>query len=429
MTLPRTGARDTIGAMTTSRRARLEAVRENATATPLELFFDLVFVFALTQVTQVMADDLTAHGVGRGLLIIGLLWWSWVGYAWLGNAVRADEGALRPVLLAAMAAMFVLALTIPEAFDDLPGGLPGPVVIALCYFAFRALHLVLFWVISRDDPGLRRQVLKFTPTVLGGTTLLLVASQFTGAVQTALWVAALLVDYGGTFVGGAAGWRLRSARHFAERHGLIIIVALGESIVAIGVGVAQLPISWPIVVAAVLGLALAAAQWWAYFDVSALLGERALEREPAATRARLARDAYSFLHLPLVAGVVLVALGMKKVLEYVGDTAQHELSDSLKGVGLYALFGGLVLYLLAHVGFKLRTTRSLSLPRLMAAAVLLGLIPLAQQLPALASLGIVVAVLIALVTFETVRFAEQRDRIRHQGDQQEPSAAPGPERT
>jgi len=229
---------------TPRRRLRMEPATETASVTTLELFFDLVFVFALTQVTALMSDDLTGRGMLRGLLIVGLLWWSWTGYAWLGNLVRADEGALRPAMLAAMVAMFVLALAIPEAFDDLPGGLTGPVLVAVCYFGFRLMHLALFWIISRHDPGLRRQLLRFTPSMIGGTALLLVASQFTGATQTVLWALALLADYGGTYLGGARGWRLRAPGHFAERHGLILIVALGESIVAIGVGVAALPVSW-----------------------------------------------------------------------------------------------------------------------------------------------------------------------------------------
>jgi len=133
-----------------------------------------------------MADHLTGHGVIRGLLILGLLWWSWVGYAWLCNVVVADEGAVRMALFGAMIAMFVLALTIPEAFTDLPGGLAGPVVVALCYFAFRAQHLALFWIISRADPGLRRQLIRFTPSMIGGTVLLLVASRFTGWTQANL---------------------------------------------------------------------------------------------------------------------------------------------------------------------------------------------------------------------------------------------------
>ena len=394
-------------------RLRVTPTTADATVTPLELFFDLVFVFALTQVTAMMADDLTGEGVLRGMLILALLWWSWTGYAWLSNVVRADEGAVRLVLITAMAAMFVLALTIPEAFDDLPGGLHGPVVLAVCYFVFRLMHLVMFWVIARDDPGLRAQLLRFTPSMVGGTALLLVASTLDGTAQTLMWAAALLADYLGTLLGGSAGWRLRSPGHFAERHGLILIVALGESIVAIGVGVAQLPVSGPIVVASVLGLTLASALWWTYFDISALKGERALVEEPEATRAALARDAYSYFHVPLIAGVVLTALGMKKVLEYVGDSSDHELSDPLKGVALFALFGGVVLYLLGHVGFKWRTGHEIGLSRLVPALLLTVLVPVAAQVPALAALALVTVVMVATVAFETWRYAEHRRRIRN----------------
>lgn len=393
-------------------RLRVTPTTADATVTPLELFFDLVFVFALTQVTAMMADDLSGEGVLRGMLILALLWWSWTGYAWLSNVVRADEGAVRLVLITAMAAMFVLALTIPEAFDDLPGGLHGPVMLAVCYFVFRLMHLVMFWVIARDDPGLRAQLLRFTPSMVGGTAMLLVASTLDGTAQTLAWAAALLADYLGTLLGGSAGWRLRSPSHFAERHGLILIVALGESIVAIGVGVAQLPISVPIVVASVLGLTLASALWWTYFDMSALKGERALVEEPEATRAALARDAYSYFHMPLVAGVVLTALGLKKVLEYVGDFSHHELSDPLKGVALYALYGGVVLYLLGHVGFKWRTGHEIGLSRLVPALVLTALVPVAALVPALAALALLTTVMVATVSFETWRYAEHRRRLR-----------------
>jgi low temperature requirement protein LtrA len=397
------------------RRLHIDTSSEDASVTPLELFFDLVFVFGLTQVTALMADDLTAHGILRGLLVLGLLWWSWVGYAWLGNVVRADEGAVRIAMLAAMTTMFLLALTIPEAFDDLPGGLPGPVVVGLCYFAFRALHLTLFWIIAGDDEGLRRQLVRFAPSMIGGTALLLVASALEGGAQTAMWGVALLADYGGTLLGGASGWRFRSARHFAERHGLILIVALGESIVAIGVGIAGFPISWPIGAAAVLGLALAAALWWVYFDVTSLMAERVLGGLPNGDRVRLARDAYTYLHLPLIAGVVLVALGMKKVLEYVGDAEHYDLADPLTGIGLYALYGGVALYLLAHVAFKLRATHILNLHRLVVAVALVALVPLAARLPALAALLVLTGVSLGLVAFETMRFAEDRERIRHEG--------------
>jgi low temperature requirement protein LtrA len=391
---------------------RMQATTQDQTVTPLELFFDLVFVFALTQVTALMADDVTPRGFIRGVLIVGLLWWSWIGYAWLCNLVRADEGSLRLVLLAAMGTMFVAALTIPEAFDDLPGGLYGPVVIAVCYFLFRAVHLVLFWVISADDPGLRKQLIKFTPSMLAGTALLLVASQFTGPTQTALWAAALAADYGGTFLGGARGWRLRSAGHFAERFGLIIIVALGESIVAIGVGVAELPISWPVIVASVLGLAVSAGLWWAYFDVTAVYAEHEFANAMPERQVRVARDAYTYMHFPMVAGIVMLALGLKKVLEYVGDTEHHDLADPLKGVALFALFAGVAIYLLGQVAFKWLLAHQLSVLRLVAAAVLLVAIPLVAKLPALGQLAVVAVTVVSLIVTETILYAEKRREIR-----------------
>ena len=165
---------------------RIRLNDENATVAPLELFFDLVFVFALTQVTALMADDLTRQGLVRGMLVLALLWWSWTGYAWLCNVVNSDTLAVRFVLFAAMAAMFVLALCIPEAFDDLPGGLQGPVLVAVCYFTFRLLHLLMFWIVAQDDPGLRRQLLRFAPAMLGATLLLLVAAGTDGRTQTLL---------------------------------------------------------------------------------------------------------------------------------------------------------------------------------------------------------------------------------------------------
>jgi low temperature requirement protein LtrA len=395
-------------------RLRVEATDQEASVTPLELFFDLVFVLALTQVTAYLADHLTTQGVVRGLLLVALLWWSWTGYAWLGNVVRADEGVVREVMLAAMATMFIFALAIPEAFDDLPGGLYGPVVVPVCYLVFRLLHLTMFWIVSRRDPVLRRQVMRFTPSVLVATLILLIAAGTTGPTQTVLWALALAADYVGTLLGGASGWRLPSARHFAERHGLIVIVALGESIVAIGVGIAELPISRPIIVGALLGLTVAAALWWVYFDVTAAMAERALAEEPDADRPRLARDAYSYLHLPLITGIVLLALGMKKVLEYVGDVSHHEFSDPLTGVSLFALVGGVAIYLAGHVAFKWRTQHNLYWPRLVAAATLVMLSPLLGQVPAVVALAVVTFVTVALVVFETIHHAELREQIRHE---------------
>ena len=386
--------------------------QDQASVTPLELFFDLVFVFALTQVTAFMADELSWHGILRGALVMMLLWWAWTGYAWLASVASAEERPIKLAILTGMAAMFVLALCIPEAFDDLPGGLTGPVVLAVCYLLFRIMHLVMFLIISREDAGLRSQVWRFAPSVFASSAVLLVASQFEGWLQTGLWMLALVADYVGTAMAGFSGWRLPAPGHFAERHGLIIIVALGESFVAIGVGVAQEPISWVIVAASVLGLILASALWWAYFDVSALLGEHALATEPVETRARLGRNAYSFAHLPLVLGIVLVAFGLKEVLLYVSDSSEHNLTDPLPSVALAALVGGVVIYLLGHVVFKWLTVHTVSVVRLAAAGVLLLTIPLIAETPALVQLGVVAFLVACAVLVESVLFAESRRKIR-----------------
>lgn len=396
-----------------SSRFRTELVSEGATVTQLELFFDLVFVFALTQVTAFMAHHLTWQGVVQGIFIIALLWWSWASYSWVGAVVRADEGAARLVLMAAMAPMFLLALAIPETFKDLPGGLHGPTVVAVCYLVFRALHILIFWIMSRGDRVLRGQVLRFIPSMLGGTVCLLIAAQLDGWWSTAMWAAALLADYGGNWLGGARGWRMRSATHFAERHGLIVIIALGESIVAIGVGIAELPISWPIVLGAIGGLGISVALWWLYFDMAARHVEHAFVNWPEATRAALARAAYTYLHLPLVGGIVLLALGLKKVLEYVGDTEHHSLADPITGIGLYALYGGVVITMLGNVAFKWCALRTVTIERVVVSALLLVLIPVAAMVPALAALGILLACLLGLVLFETLRYAETRFELRH----------------
>lgn len=379
-------------------------MREGASVTTLELFFDLVFVLALTRVTDWMAEDPTAGALLRGVLILVVLWWAWIGYSWLGNVARADEGVLRVAVFVAMTAMFVAAITIPEAFEDLPGGLPGPVVFAVAYLGVRVVHLTMFWLHSRGDPQLRGQLARCVPAVVLGTGLLLVAAQTGGPAQTALWAAAIVADYVGTAVAGAS-WRLGATSHFTERHGLVILIALGESVVSIGIGVAALPISWPIIVASALGLAAVGALWWLYFDVAAVRAEHALAGAPEQRRIRLARGGYTYLHLPMVVGVILMALGLK--------TALHQVGAPLHGIPLAALYGGAILYLLAHTGFTWYLLRTLDPARLVVAVVLAAVTPLVATLPAIAALGVLAAVLGALVAYETSRHRELRHRVRH----------------
>lgn len=390
---------------------------EDQAATPLELFFDLVFVFALTQVTTFMAHDLGWLGLFQGLLILSLFWWGWVGIAWLSNLIRLDEGPVRLVLLAAMGVMFLVALAIPQAFHAAPGAISGPYLIAGAYLAFRLTHLVLFWDYSRGDAGLRRQLIRFCPTlVVSAACLVLAAGSHDARTQTAWWAAALVADYLGTILGGARGWRLRSASHFAERHGLIVIIALGETIVAIGVGATDLPLTWPLVVAGLSGIAIAAALWWIYFDITAIKGQEALaDMLRGGGSVAMARDAYSILHLPLMAGIVLIALGLKKTMEYVGDSSAHGLSDPLGSVPAAALCGGVMLYLLGHVGFKLRIMHEVGTSRAALAGVIAAIWTFSSQFSALMLVVSVAALLWFLVVFETFRYAEERSNVRSAG--------------
>jgi low temperature requirement protein LtrA len=375
-------------------------LRERETVTPLELFFDLVFVLALTQCTALMADDPTWEGLAKGMLVLGVLWWSWVGYAWLTSVVDPEEGAVRLVMFAAMAALLVAALCVPEVFED------TGLVFACAYAVVRIAHIGLFLVASRDDPALRRAVLSGLAGSTAVASGLLVGASFAdGALQGALWAVALALDMAGPLFFGQHGWKLM-AGHFCERHRLIVIIALGESIVAIGVG-AERSVDAGIVVAAALGTAVAAALWWLYFDIVALVAERRLTRAtPGREQNVIARDSFSYLHLPMVAGIVLLALGLKKTLEHT--------DDPLKLVPAVALLGGIALHLLAHVAFRWRNIHRFSWHRLLAAVVLVALIPAGVELASLATLAIITAVLAALVVYETLHFAELRDRLRHQ---------------
>jgi low temperature requirement protein LtrA len=364
--------------------------------TPLELFFDLVFVFALTQVTGFMSDDPTWAGVGKGLLILAALWWAWGAYAWLTNEIDPNEGSARLAVFGAMAAMFVAALAVPHAFDS------DAVLFGLAYFAVRAMHIVLF-AEATPHVDVRQATFRLARTAIPGPALFIVAGFLDGWAQIALWLVALTIDYCGPYVFGVRGFSI-SADHFAERYGLIVIIALGESIVAIGIGAAGIELGPTVVVAAVLGLVLACALWWAYFDVVALVARRALVEARGHERARLARDSFSYLHLPMFAGIVFVALGAKKVLAHV--------DAPLEAVPAFALCAGVALYLLSHDAIRYRSVGSVNRRRLLAAAASAALIPVATRVDGVVSLALVAGVCIGLIAYETLRFREARARLR-----------------
>lgn len=373
-----------------------EAEEQEQRVSPLELFFDLVFVFAITQVTAFIADDPTWLGVVRGLLILAVVWWAWAAYAWLTNTLDAEESRTRVVMFVAMGAMFVVSLSIPQAFDDYA------LLFACAYFVVRAAHILLYGY-AANDADVKAAVKRLAPPTFVGTGLLVAASFLDGVAQGAMWAVAIAIDYSGPLLAGMRGWTLHPA-HFAERHGLIIIIAFGESIVATGLGAEGIGLDVGVVVAAVLAIVIAAALWWAYFDVVALVAERRLKEESGERRSQMARDSYSYIHLALIAGIVLVALGAKKTIA--------DVDEPLKTVPAAALCGGVALYLLGHIAFRLRNVHSLNKQRLVTAIACIVLIPVAAQVDALVILAIIAALCAALILYEAIHFRDARARVR-----------------
>jgi low temperature requirement protein LtrA len=364
---------------------------------PLELFFDLVFVFALTQVTLLMSNHPTWEGLGQGMLVLALLWWAWAAYAWLTNYIAADEGLERLLMFAVMGAFLVAALAVPEAFGD------DALLFAVAYAAVRWLHIFIFAEANEDvDTG--QAIVRLARTALPAPLLLIVGALLGDTAQAVIWIVALAIDLAGPYLFGVRGFRV-SAGHFAERFALIVIIALGESIVAIGAGL-EGDVDGGVLVAAALGLTVACGLWWAYFDIVALVAESRFRETRGHSRVRMARDSYAYLHLPMIAGIVLVALGVKKTI---GDV-----DEPLETAPAVALFGGIALYYAAHVGFRLRNVGTVNRPRLVALVGSLALIPAGTEMDALVSLALAAVVASAVIAYETVRYADARHRIRQQ---------------
>ena len=364
--------------------------------TPLELFFDLVFVLAITQVTQFIANDPSWEGLVRGLMILCVVWWAWAAYSWLTDTLDTEADRVRLVMFLAMGAMFVVGLAIPHAFND------DALVFAIAYAVVRAAHILLFGFAS-NDIGVQQATKRLVPSAFVGSALLIGASGFDGTTQGLLWGLAIAIDFIGPVVAGMEGWVLHPG-HFAERYGLIIIIAFGESIVAIGLGAAGVELTWQMVFAAMSGIALAAALWWAYFDVIALVAERRLRERKGLDQLRMARDSYSYIHLVMITGIVLIALGGKKTIGLTGEP--------LKIVPAVAMCGGVAIYLLGHIAFRLRNLGTLNKQRLVIAGVAAAFIPVATEIDAMWTLGAMALLTCGLIAYEAIRFKEARERIR-----------------
>jgi low temperature requirement protein LtrA len=365
---------------------------------PLELFFDLVFVYGFTQVTRVLSLMPTWSGLGHALLLLVALWWAWASYAWLTNAVDPGEGLVWGTMMVAMAAMFVAALNVPEAF-----GRHG-VVFGVSFFIVAVTQLGLYALAAHGDRDLLKAVLRIAPSIVAGGALIVAAGFVDGALKPSLWVAALGVGYLGPAFLGLSGWRVHPA-HFVERHGLIVIIAIGESLVAIGVGSAGTGLGTGVIVAAVLGFVVAGSFWLAYFDFFPMRAEQLLSDRHGTPRIAFARD-FSYLHLPMVSGIVLFAFATKTTLAHVN----HELS----AVPALCLCGGPALYLLSYVAVRARVWRHVGGGRFVAAIACAALIPVALTVPALLALSLVAAVWVALHAYELIWWREARAQTRTQ---------------
>jgi low temperature requirement protein LtrA len=371
---------------------RAETSREGDRATTLELFFDLVYVFAFTQVSALMAEGHDGISVLQGLVILALVWWSWTSYTWLANQAHADAGIVRIAIVLAIALMFLVSLVIPETYHDLEGGLFAPVVFVVAYVAVRVVHGVAYVIAAGSDAGLRRQVIFSMSAALVPSAALLVIGALVGPpYQVWIWLVAILLDLLVVYLTSRGGdWRLNSAAHFSERHGLVVILALGESVVAIGIGVAHEPVSTAIIAGSMLAVALAIGLWWVYFHHLAPKTEHLVAQTSGVQRAGLATDVYTYLHLALVAGIVIAALGIEQAMHAV------EGLHTLGLFGAFALGGGVALYV-AGTGFIWRRVAGeWALIRFAGATSCLLLIPVLAVLPAVAGLGIT-AVVIGLI--------------------------------
>ncbi len=374
-----------------------QATEREHPVTPLELFFDLVFVFGFTQVTTVLSDNPTWSGLGHGLLILATLWWAWAAYAWLTNTVDPDEGAVWGAMLVAMAAMFVAALAVPDAF-----GRHG-VVFGVAFLIVNVMHLTLYALAARGDRDLLAAILRIAPSALAGAALILAAGFVDGGLKPILWLAALAVGFFGPLLGGMSGWRVHPA-HFVERHGLIVIIAIGESLIAIGLGERHTGLSTGVIVAAVLGFVVATSFWLAYFDFFPIRGQQLLDR-PKRRRARRTRARR--LHLPASAdGRRHRPLRLRDE-----DDARTRRRRARHDPGARPLRRPRALPVRLRGAPRARLAHARPRPPVAAIACAL-LWPVALVVPALVALTLVAVVWVALHAYELIWWREARAQTR-----------------
>ena len=364
--------------------------------TSVELLWDLVFVFAITQITTLLTDDLSWAGFGRAMLVLALVWWAWSAFVWAANAQSPASWSLRGCLLVATVFIFIAGLAVPQAF-----GSEGT-LFACTYAAVRFLHLALYADASRKGNAAWSAIAGFALTVVIGMALLIGGSFAGGGVRIALWVSAVAIDYAGP------AWltreRLRGLQrvavaHFAERYSLFVMICLGESIVAIGVAARPgagrhgggHPLDAAVVVAVALGVLITIGMWWTYFDRYAPDAERRLREHSDPVLA--AADGYSYLHLVIVAGIITFAVGVKVL-------ARGAISSPLATSPRLALCCGVALYLLGNAAFRMRMSGEIGYERLIVALAATALFAVGGGLPAWVIAAVLTVLLAGLCWFE-----------------------------
>ncbi len=395
-----TGAVPTLGERLNARLGRsIRPTGDGHRVTTLELLFDLVFVFCITSVTGFLEHHLSWTGVMEGVTVLLLVWFGWCAYTWLGNQARADEGLPRLALIVAMGGMFFVAISIPHTYD---GEGNAAVVLAIAYAVVRLTHIAVYLVAAGDDRQLRSVLASMAAVAVAMLVPLWIGAFVGGDAQKWWWLLAVAIDQVGVYFVRSTRWRLPSASHFAERFGLVIIIAIGESIVAVGSATSSPSLTGREAVALVAGLTIAVCLWWLYFDVVALVAERVLHDAEGVRRVHLARDSYTYLHLPMVAGIVFAAMGLVLLI----DAGEHV------DAGRYALYGGIVSYLVGHLGFRLRNVGSINTGRAVVATGMLVAIPVLGGLDPLAQLVVPAIALVGLVAYEVVHNAAARHQVR-----------------
>ena len=379
--------------MTTGRESQTDESGESQETNPrsvgsLELFFDLTFVYAMSQVTHLMLHDISWHGFGRGVLALLALWWAWVCYAWLTNMFEIARVIHTTLIILSMAAMLIAVIALPTVFTT------GTLVFGLALLAVRLINAGMFIAsASRDEAELASAIRRLVPGLLVGPALIVAAAFVASPYRELLWVAAAAVDFGSPLIAGTNGLRVVPS-YFIERHSAVIIIALGEAIIELGAG-ATGDLHHPAVLGAVvLGVLISATLWWTYFGLTAGAEER-MRRTSAADRPQLARDAYSYLHLPLVAGIVFFAVGARVSVEHI--------DEPLAPLAALALTGGIALFYAAEVAYRWRDHHQLTVDRLLTAAAALLVFPVAVSVPAVLSLAILTAIGVLRLAWELWR--------------------------